>query len=64
MRESRAYGLSIYLMLGMPVASLGIFSFLVYRGLRKNAQVLAARAAMQAGSTEAAACPYPRAEGS
>ncbi len=35
MREARAYNQSIYLMVGMPYATLGIVSLLIYRGYRK-----------------------------
>ena len=36
MRESRAYSQSIYLMLTMPYLMLGAFSYLVYRGLKRD----------------------------
>jgi hypothetical protein len=32
-----AYNASIYLMVSMPYGLLGLFTFLVYRGLKKNA---------------------------
>jgi hypothetical protein len=34
MREARAYNQSIYLMVGVPYGTLGMLSFLVYRGYR------------------------------
>jgi hypothetical protein len=37
MREARAYNSSIYLMVAMPYATLGVFGFVVYRGLRRKA---------------------------
>ena len=37
MRESRAYGNTIYMLLGTPVVLLTTFGVLVHRGLRKRA---------------------------
>jgi len=34
MREPRAYGYSIYLMLAVPYASLAGFGYVIYRGLK------------------------------
>jgi hypothetical protein len=31
-----AYNRSIYLMVGVPYLTLGVFGFLIYRGLKKN----------------------------
>ena len=33
-----AYNNSIYMMIGVPYASLGFVGFLIYRGLKKNAE--------------------------
>jgi hypothetical protein len=33
-----AYNASIYLMVGVPYAVLGVLGFLIYRGCKKNAQ--------------------------
>jgi hypothetical protein len=33
-----AYNQSIYLMVAVPYASLGLFGFLIYRGYKKNEQ--------------------------
>jgi hypothetical protein len=38
MRESRAYGTTIYMLLGTPLVLLSAFGILVHRGLRKRAQ--------------------------
>jgi hypothetical protein len=43
-----AYNNSIYLMVGMPYLLLGVFGFLVYRGLKKNAQYREAFGAIDA----------------
>lgn len=45
-----AYNNSIYLMVGMPYLLLGVFGFLVYRGLQQNARFVQARAAFPTGS--------------
>jgi hypothetical protein len=55
-REASAYNNSIYLMVGMPYLLLGVFGFMVYRGVNKN------RAAQQAAGgpgTEGYPCPLP-----
>ncbi len=36
LRLARAYNHSIYLMAGMPYLLLGVFGFLIYRGLRQK----------------------------
>lgn len=48
-----AYNASIYLMIGMPYLLLGTFGFLVYRGLKKNAQFLDARLEPQSALSDA-----------
>jgi hypothetical protein len=35
-RNQAAYNNSIYVMVGVPYFSLGLFTFLVYRGMKKN----------------------------
>jgi hypothetical protein len=35
-RNQAAYNNSIYVMVGVPYFSLGLFSFLIYRGMKKN----------------------------
>jgi hypothetical protein len=40
-RESRAYNNSIYLMAGMPYLLLGSFSAWVYKGLKRQARLVA-----------------------
>jgi hypothetical protein len=39
MREARAYNRSIYVMVSMPYLLLGVFGFLIYRGVKKNQAV-------------------------
>ena len=39
LREARAYNTSIYVMVSMPYLLLGVFGFLIYRGVKKNEAV-------------------------
>jgi hypothetical protein len=45
MRLPAAYNLSIYLMLGVGYGSFFVVGLLIYRGVKKNAEHLRARAA-------------------
>jgi hypothetical protein len=58
-REARAYNFSIYLMVGMPYLLLGVFGFMVYRGLKQKA-LAESRAAVQAPDAQGdRSCPGP-----
>lgn len=37
-REAKAYNMSIYMMIGMPYLLLSVVGFLIYRGLKRNAE--------------------------
>ncbi len=45
-----AYNQSIYLMVGVPYFSLGLVTFLIYRGCKKNAAYLQAHAIGEPGA--------------
>jgi hypothetical protein len=62
----RAYHASVYLMVGMPYLLLGVFGFLIYRGMRQKAQAQnpgvhtpGSPVAGAAGSEGEPPCPNP-----